>query len=137
MARRRAGLDARIHVDGVRELSRAIRQAKDKDLGRELRLANKDAAQEVKTAAEPHVPVGPSGKLKRSLAVRASQRDASVKAGGARVPYAPVIHWGWPARNIKEQRFIRAGLRAAAARVRDKYQDAVDRVARKFGRRGL
>lgn len=113
----------RVEVEGLDELRRALRKLGDTELPKGLKQANKSAAQLVVDAALPHVPVGPTGRLKKSVRALASQREARVKAGGARVPYAAAVHWGTRARpglrgphNIARRPFIYE----AAARVRDR-----------------
>jgi hypothetical protein len=41
-----------------------------------------------------------SGALAGSVRGSQAKTRAIVRAGGARVPYAGPIHWGWPRRNI-------------------------------------
>ena len=83
----------KIDVVGLKALGSALR-AVDKDLGKELRLANKSAADVVAAKAKTLVPEI-SGLLKGSIGARASQRSAAVKAGtAARVPYAAAVIWG-------------------------------------------
>lgn len=95
-----------LEVEGASEIRRALRRAGDKDVPKRLRMANKTGAELVKDRAVPKVPVL-TGKLQRSVKAMASQSSGSVKAGSpSRVPYAPPIHWGWPARGIRQQRFI-------------------------------
>lgn len=99
-----------IRVDGLKELQRDIRKAQDKELGKKLRAANKKAADVVKDRAKPEAPVQ-SGRLAKSVTSKAGQRDAHVKAGtAARVPYAGAIHFGWPRRGIKANRFLNRAL---------------------------
>lgn len=91
-----------IRVDGLKELQAKLR-AVDRALPRQLRAANKEAAQVVADRAKVLVPVR-SGRLKGSIGVRAGQRDAEVKAGSAaRVPYAGPIHFGWPGRPNRDR----------------------------------
>ena len=83
----------KIEVEGLKALGSALR-AVDKGLGKELRLANKGAADVVAAKAKTLVPEI-SGLLKGSIGARASQRSAAVKAGtAARVPYAAAVIWG-------------------------------------------
>ena len=92
-----------IQVDGARELRRTLKRAGD-DLG-DLKDANQRAGQFVANAASqraPHLTGALAGALRASRAAA----SATVKAGGARVPYAGPIHWGWPAHNIQAQPFL-------------------------------
>ena len=83
----------KIDVVGLKALGGALR-AVDKGLGKELRLANKGAADVVAAKAKTLVPEI-SGLLKGSIGAKASQRSAAVKAGTAgRVSYAAPVIWG-------------------------------------------
>jgi hypothetical protein len=109
-----------LRVENLRELQRKIRVV-DKGLGPKLRLTNKAAAEVAQTGVDPLVPVG-SGKLANSVGVVASQTSAAVKAGtAARVPYAGVINFGWPARGIEGKHFLEKGVAAKEQQIREKY----------------
>ena len=47
-----------------------------------------------------------TGRLAGSVRGSAARTAATVRAGGARVPYAGVIHYGWERRNIRPQPFL-------------------------------
>src|SRR5690606_32966995 len=47
-----------------------------------------------------------SGRLSADIRSGRGKTKAVVRAGGARVPYAGVIHYGWPARGITPQPFL-------------------------------
>lgn len=53
-------------------------------------------------SAQPRVPVA-SGRTRATLRAGRGKTKAVVRMGGAKVPYAPVIHYGWPARGIRAQ----------------------------------
>ncbi|MGV0868451.1 hypothetical protein [Corynebacterium kalidii] len=111
--------DARvgIRVQGAARLRRTLRKA-GVDI-KQLRAVNRDAAQIVATAAAAAAPVGgpyrsrgrgrprKPGRLKASIRATATNRAGVVKGGygGTRLRYAGVIHYGWPARNIRAQPF--------------------------------
>lgn len=117
-----AGKEFAVQVEGLRELQSAVSKA-DKGLGKKVREINKGAAEIVRDDAEPYVPVR-SGRMRATLKVQAGQRDAKVKVGSpSRVPYAGVIHWGWPARNIAPQNFLEVGLARRADDVGEFYGD--------------
>lgn len=105
-----------VKVRGAAELRRTLKKA-GVDV-KQLKDINRAAAQIVSTAAAAAAPIGgpyksvgrgrprKPGKLKASIRPFATQRAAVVKGGFAgRVPYAGVIHYGWPARNIRPQPF--------------------------------
>lgn len=96
-----------LYVDDLGRLQRTMRRA-GRDLG-EFKRLHGEVGRIVATAGKGRAPVA-TGRLKATVkAGRASQRQATVRAGttarGA-APYAGPIHWGWPARSIAAQPFL-------------------------------
>jgi hypothetical protein len=125
-----------IEVTGARELSRALKAA-DPALLKELKAENKRLAGMVADTAQSHVPVR-SGRLRASIRAGSTQKSGTVKAGGARVPYAGPIHFGWfvrkdPARGgpIKPNPFLYRALDERRDEVFAAYTEAVKRIAAK------
>ena len=117
-------------VDGLKALQKEIRQTEDVELKKQLRLANKEAAQVVADQAKVEVPRR-SGRLARSIGVQASQTSASVKAGtAARVPYAGPIHFGWPKRNIRPQPFLYEAMDKRIGEVRRAYEKNLGKITK-------
>lgn len=113
--------DDTVRVTGLKELQSAMRRAGNKDVPRAVRLVNKNLAQQVVDLALPRVPVN-TGRLQRSVKALGGVRDAKAKAGSAaRVPYAPPIHWGWPAHGIRPNPFLWNAL--ARARSNEHFED--------------
>jgi hypothetical protein len=56
------------------------------------------------------VPRGTTGALAGSIRAGRGKTKAVVRAGGAKAPYAGVIHYGWPARNIAPHPFLTDAL---------------------------
>lgn len=106
------GFKAEVQITGLQKVAKDISWLKDKGLKQELRGLNRKAGELVKRASNPP---RRTGRLAASMAVRPGLRYTSVKAGGARTPYAPPIHWGWKARGIRANKFI---TRAAAQSTR-------------------
>lgn len=74
-----------------------------------LKKANMEVATLVAATAKQRAPVGTRSKKRRlSETVRpfASQTVARIRVGGKVIPYANPIHWGWPDRGIKPNRFV-------------------------------
>lgn len=99
MATRSAG----IRVEGADRLRTTMRRAGD-DLG-DLKAAHGAAAAVIVPAAKTRTPRR-TGALSGSIRGSGTKTQALIRAGGARVPYAGAIHWGWPARNIEPHPFI-------------------------------
>jgi hypothetical protein len=121
-----------VQVRGARELRRAIRQAQDKDLKKELSRAHKSAADIVANEAKRIVPRR-SGRLQGSIRPGGTQTSGVVRAGKAAVPYAGVIHFGWPRRNIRPNTFLYDAADARVDEVVAQYEEAIraigDRIA--------
>ncbi|HVV37584.1 MAG TPA: hypothetical protein VHC63_13325 [Acidimicrobiales bacterium] len=98
-----------IGVVGLIEVQRALRQVSD-ELPRELRQLHKRVSEIVARNAQGRAPEL-SGRLRASLVARAEQRGASIKGGGARVPYYGFIDFGGRVGRNKsvERPFIREG----------------------------
>ena len=110
---------------------------------KQLTAINKQAASTVSAAARATAPVGkPSrkrgrgrpksgGALKASIRPGATTKAGVIRAGGARVPYATVQHWGWPARNIRPKYFSSdAAIRTETVWVKQ-YEKHMNDVIRK------
>jgi hypothetical protein len=122
---------AQIQIEGLRELRKAIREAGDKELQKALRLANKAAATVVVADASPSIPVL-TGRLKKSARALGSQRSGRAVMGGARLPYAPPIHWGWPRHNIARRPVLLASLLSKRPAIRTTYDKALDAVRQRL-----
>lgn len=89
------------HLDGSRELRRALRKAGD-DLS-DMKAAHRAAA-EIVTAATLRAVPRVTGRLARTVRPGASKVSATVRAGARRVPYAFAVHWGrmyWPSKEAQ------------------------------------
>ena len=92
-----------VRVDGARELRRTLKAAGD-DLA-DLTKVNATVSRYVALRGAAMAPRR-SGALAGSVRGNAAKTSAIARAGGARVPYANVIHWGWPAHHIAAQPFL-------------------------------
>lgn len=124
-------------VVGLRETQRRLRKM-DREAAKKLRVANKSAAEIVKEDAKDHqVPVR-SGKLQRSIGVKASQTSASVKAGTkATVPYGNPVHWGWQVRpqggSNPKTMFLWRAVRDTHDEFVEEYDKAMDEARKSSG----
>lgn len=92
-----------VRVVGARELRAAMRRA-GHDLA-DLKDVNADVAQLASRQARTDAP-RLTGRLAGTVRPGATQSAAILRAGGRSVPYAAVIHWGWPARHIAPHPFL-------------------------------
>lgn len=104
-----------MEVSGGATLRRTLREA-GVDLA-DLKEAHARVAEVVRAAAAANAPVL-TGRLRNTIKGRGNRTAAVVKAGTPKsVPYAGVIHYGWPARNIAANPFLQRAVDAH----RDRY----------------
>jgi len=92
-----------VEVRGARELRKTLKQAGD-DLG-DLKDAHAAVGNMVAATARGMAPRR-SGALAGSIRASRAAGSIAIKAGSAGIPYAGVIHWGWPAHNIAANPFL-------------------------------
>ena len=122
-----------IGVEGARELRKALKTVGD-EAKAGLKDVNVEVAEIVARAAVTKVPAR-SGALRETIRAAGAQTRASVKAGFKKVPYAGVIHFGWPARKIAPQPFLYDALDARRDEVVDTYANGMADLLRKNGLR--
>lgn len=66
-----------------------------------------------------------SGTLASTLRTGRGKTKAVVRAGGARAPYAGVIHYGWPAHGIEAQPFLTDALADNRSKIFDRLDDGI------------
>ena len=119
-----------IKATGVKELRRALRRMGD-DL-EDLKALNLDVATLVSDRAKDIVPRR-TGTLADTIRPAGTKTAGRVRAGFKRVPYAGVIHFGFPARGIQPQPFLYDALDQRRGEVFDAYFKGVKKIQRKAG----
>lgn len=118
---------ARIQVTGLNELYAGLKSAPgrlDRELGKANRRAVNEAIRPPVRAGAPHR----SGRLESSVRGAASAKTAALMVGdNNKVPYAGVINFGWPARNISPQEFIYSGIDEGTEKMMKIYLEHVDK----------
>jgi hypothetical protein len=117
--------DVGIRVEGAAELRRTLKRAGD-DLS-DLKAAHAGAAQIVVARGRGKAPRR-RGVLAASVRGSGTKTAAVIRAGGARVPYAGPIHWGWPARNIEAQPFLSEAATETEQIWLELYESSVERI---------
>lgn len=115
-----------LRVEGFAKLSKTLRQA-EHDLD-DLKDVNQRVSEIARDAIADEVPVGPTGRLRRSVRGNRAKSRATVTVGYASVPYGPPIHWGWPKRNIEPNKFGERGLEAAEPEIVRAYMDGIQEI---------
>lgn len=72
-----------------------------------------------------------SGRLSGTIRAGRGKTKAVVRAGGARAPYAGVIHYGWPERDIAPQPFLSAALQSERSDVFRALEEGLAEIQRK------
>lgn len=114
----------KIQIEGLRETTARLRKL-DKALVKEIRVINKAAAESVALEAKARAPRR-SGKLAGSIRAGATQRSGIVRMGGAAVPYAGPIHFGWYRHHIQPQPFLYNALDERRPAVYEAYKTSID-----------
>jgi len=119
-----------IKATGVKELRRELRRMGN-DL-EDLKALNLDVATLVSDRAKDIVPRR-TGNLADTIRPAGTKTAGRVRAGFKRVPYAGVIHFGFPARGIQPQPFLYDALDQRRGEVFDAYFKGVKEIQRKAG----
>lgn len=74
-----------------------------------------------------------SGRLAGSIRSSKAKGGVTIRAGGARVPYAGVNHFGWPSRNYAANQFIYDASEAKQQQVVQTLSDEINEIMRQIG----
>lgn len=118
--------DMRLKVEGLGRTLRYMSKA-GADAGDMKSLMHTIGEVVVRAAKPPH----DSGALGRTLRAGRGKTKAVVRAGGARAPYAGVIHYGWPARHIAPQPFLSTAIQQTRAQILHELDDGLVDILRK------
>lgn len=119
------GASVSMELRGVRELSRALRAAGG-DLD-DLKTTNRQAADVVTPVAARLAPKR-TGRLAATIRAGATRRAGVVRAGKKAVPYAGVINYGWPTRNIRARLFMNRAAKQTEPQWTQIYNQAVQKI---------
>lgn len=128
-------VDQRLTVDGVEDIRRGVRQAKDADLTRITKEAGQEGAEVVAYEAQTIVQVV-SAALHDTIRAGGQVAGGVVRAGSSKVEYAGVNHFGWPARGIEPNPFLYEAADNRADEVTEMYYKRVSDIADMIERRG-
>jgi hypothetical protein len=126
------GLDFQVSVDGYHEFRRSVRQLQDKELTKGLKEAHKQTAAVVVRPARSEAPVR-SGRLSASVKPSSTVKGAVVRAGSGKTAlYAGPIHFGWPKRGIKPNRFLFRAAHEKTDEYTEIFRKLITDLVRKF-----
>jgi hypothetical protein len=133
-----------IQVEGLAELSRALRKLEGAEWSKELRDANKSVADLVAkdARAAAYSLGGVAAHVAPSIGARASQQSAGVAFGGARYPMAGGAEFGsnrfkqfkpWRGNGSDAGYFVYPAIRQDLDRIETEYTRAIDALAKRAG----
>ena len=118
-----------VSVKGLREVVRSFNQYEGAI--QDLKEANYAIGSKVSKTASAIAPQQ-TGNLSRSIRANRAKQKVSIKAGGAKVPYAGPIEYGWEARNIQAQPFLRRAAWDNRGYVKQQYAINIQAIGRKY-----
>jgi hypothetical protein len=116
------GAAAVVRIVGLNQFRASLKKA-GVDMA-DMKRANQAAAETVAKAGAERAP-RISGTLAGSLRPRKQVARARVES---LLIYAPVIHWGWPARNIEPQKFLTEAADATQPEWLAQYEQELQRI---------
>jgi hypothetical protein len=120
--------DVRIRIEGLRDTLRALSKAgADAEDMKDLMHAMGSI---VVSAARPRTPVR-SGWLASTVRAGRGKTKAVVRMGTRARPYAGVVHYGWPARNIRAQPSLVDAYQATRGQVLRRFDDGLTELLQK------
>lgn len=112
-----------LQVEGARQLRKSMAAAGIQL--QDLKEAHRALAEYVVGVQRPPVV---TGRLAATVRPGATRNSAIVRAGGARVPYAAVIHWGWEARHIVANKWLTRAVDERQETIEEKYMNVLEAI---------
>lgn len=131
MAKSSEGRGVQVSIAGERELRRALRGVEGGIA--DMKAVHLEAAETVRDAVDAP---RESGDLAGTVRAAGQAKGAVVRAGKKAVPYAGVVHFGWPERNIEPQPYLYEALDDRRTEVISLYEERIDSLAEKHGLAG-
>jgi hypothetical protein len=114
----------------LRQLRKRLKELGARDA---LKDVGVEAAQPALEQAQAWAPRR-TGRLQGNLRVGRTVSGPTIAVGNrSSVPYAGVVHFGWPARGIEPQPFLYDAADARAAQVAEKYAEGLEALIREKG----
>jgi len=118
-----------ITIQGVKEVTDSLNKLA-RDLQSNIEL-NKELSTTLSQKASAMAPVL-TGALASSVKGNPSAEKAQILAGSAAVPYAGVIEYGWPDRNIKAQPYLNPAVKDNMGYIIEKYNDSIQKAIKQY-----
>lgn len=116
-------------IDGIKEVQSSLDKI-DKGIRVNIEL-NRELS---KTLAQKASAVAPrmTGALASSVVGNPSTERAQIVAGSSAVPYAGVINYGWPKRNIEAKPYLTKTVNDNLGYIVQKYEDSIKDIVKKY-----
>lgn len=122
------------YVEGLREMVRALERLGTE--AQDLKEAFTRIGDMVASDARGLVPKGKTGRLAASIKPTKTKNKAAVRVGSARVPYAGVIEYGWPRRNITARPYLKTAIDSNQTKALQLMEDELNRLIQNLNLEG-
>lgn len=112
-----------LQVEGARQLRKSLAAAGIQL--QDLKDAHRQLAEYVVGVQRPPVR---TGRLATTVRAGATKNSAIVRAGGTRIPYAAVIHWGWENRHIVANKWLTRAVDERQEIIEEKYLRVLEAI---------
>lgn len=116
-------------IKGLNEVKNIIEKFSN-EIGNDLSL-NKELSSTLSQKASAMAP-RLTGALASTVVGNPSEKKAQILAGSAAVPYAGVIEYGWPEKNIQAQPYLRPAVHNNMGYIIAKYEDSIKNTIKKY-----
>ncbi len=118
-----------ISIEGVKQVQDTLNKL-ERDLESNLEL-NKELSSTLSQKASAVAP-RLTGALASSVVGNPTAEKAQIVAGSEAVPYAGVIEYGWPSRNIKPQPYLVPTVYKNMGYIVEKYNESIQKAIKKY-----
>lgn len=121
--------EANISIQGVKEVTDSLnKMARDLESNIELNKELSTTLSQKASALAPRL----TGALASSVVGNPSAEKAQIMAGSAAVPYAGVIEYGWPQKNIEAQPYLNPAVNDNMGYIIEKYNDSIQKAIKQY-----
>jgi hypothetical protein len=118
-----------VKLEGTRELQELlIKLGKDLESNSELNEELSSNLAQKASSIAPRL----TGSLASSIVGNPSPQKAQIVAGSGAVPYAGVIEYGWPAKNIQAQPYLNKTVNSNMGYIIERYNQSIEDNIKKY-----
>jgi phage gpG-like protein len=121
--------EVNVSIQGVKEVTDSLnKMARSLESNIELNKELSTNLAQKASALAPRL----TGALASSVQGNPSAEKAQILAGSAAVPYAGVIEYGWPQRNIEAQPYLNPAVNDNMGYIIEKYNDSIKKAIKQY-----